>query len=40
MTPVLGGDPKEITPFAMTGAIWIDADGDGESLGRAGRPAR
>jgi hypothetical protein len=34
MTPVLGGDPKEITPYAMTGAIWIDGDGDGKSLGR------
>jgi hypothetical protein len=34
MTPVLQGDPKETAPFAMTGAIWIDADGDGKSLGR------
>jgi hypothetical protein len=34
MTPVLGGDPKEIQPWAMTGAIWIDADGDGQALGR------
>ncbi len=34
MTPVLAGDPAEITPFAMTGAVWIDADGDGRSLGR------
>ncbi len=34
MTPVLQGDPNEIAPFAMTGAIWIDADGDGNSLGR------
>jgi hypothetical protein len=34
MRPVLDGDAKEITPFAMTGAIWIDADGDGKALGR------
>jgi hypothetical protein len=34
MTPVLSGDPTEITPWAMTGAIWVDADGDGKSLGR------
>lgn len=34
MTPVLAGDAKEIAPWAMTGAIWVDADGDGESLGR------
>ncbi|HEX8792624.1 MAG TPA: hypothetical protein VF765_16865, partial [Polyangiaceae bacterium] len=34
MTPVLAGDPKEITPWAMTGAIWVDADGDGKSLHR------
>jgi hypothetical protein len=32
MTPVLAGDPKEIAPWAMTGAVWIDADGDGQSL--------
>jgi hypothetical protein len=34
MTPVLAGDPKEITPWAMTGAVWVDADGDGKSLAR------
>ena len=34
LTPVLAGDPKDITPWAMTGAIWVDADGDGKSLGR------
>jgi hypothetical protein len=34
MSPVLSGDPKEIAPWAMTGAIWVDADGDGKSLGR------
>jgi hypothetical protein len=31
MTPVLDAD---VTPWAMTGVIWIDADGDGHSLGR------
>lgn len=34
MTPVFDGDAKEIVPLAMSGAIWIDADGDGASLGR------
>jgi hypothetical protein len=34
MTPVLAGDEKEIAPWAMTGAIWVDADGDGKALGR------
>ncbi len=34
MHPVLSGDPDEIAPWAMTGPIWIDADGDGKSLGR------
>jgi hypothetical protein len=34
MSPVISGDPAEITPWAMTGAVWIDADGDGKSLGR------
>jgi hypothetical protein len=40
MTPVLGAagthdeDLAAILPWAMTGAIWIDADGNGESLGR------
>jgi hypothetical protein len=37
MTPVLVAGPggsAEITPWAMTGAIWIDAGGDGKSLGR------
>jgi len=34
MTPVLAGDEREITPWAMTGAIWIDADGDAKALGR------
>jgi hypothetical protein len=37
MTPVMGQDGKggeEMLPWAMTGAIWVDADGDGASLGR------
>jgi len=41
MTPVLAGEPngepngdKEIVPWAMTGAIWVDAEADGKSLGR------
>jgi hypothetical protein len=36
--PVLARNPdasdEEIAPFAMTGAVWLDADGDGRSLGR------
>lgn len=34
MRPMFSGDDKEITPWAMSGAIWIDADGDGKSLAR------
>ena len=34
MRPMLAGDEREIAPWAMTGAIWIDADGDGRALGR------
>ncbi|MBX3205064.1 MAG: CehA/McbA family metallohydrolase [Labilithrix sp.] len=34
MRPVLSGDDSEIAPWAMSGAIWIDADGDGRALGR------
>ena len=34
MTPVISGDAAELLPWAMTGAVWIDADGDGKSLGR------
>jgi hypothetical protein len=34
MTPVLAGDAQEILPWAMTGALWVDADGDGAALGR------
>ena len=34
MRPVLSGDDSEIAPWAMSGPIWIDADGDGKALGR------
>jgi hypothetical protein len=37
MSPVIGaaaGGEGDVTPWAMSGAIWIDADGDGKSLGR------
>lgn len=38
MRPLLAGDDAEIAPWAMTGAIWIDADGDGRALGRSSAP--
>ncbi|WP_437658733.1 hypothetical protein [Sorangium sp. So ce1182] len=40
LEPVLSaaGEPGEILPFAMTAPLWIDADGDGRSLGRAAAP--
>jgi hypothetical protein len=34
MSPVLAGDDREIVPWAMTGALWVDADRDGRALGR------
>ena len=34
MRPQFSGEDREITPWAMSGAIWIDADGDGKSLAR------
>jgi hypothetical protein len=34
LEPVLTGDAAGILPFAMTAPLWIDADGDGLSLGR------
>lgn len=34
MRPVLAGEDAEIAPWAMSGPIWIDADGDGRALGR------
>ncbi|XYH95729.1 hypothetical protein ACMHYB_49350 [Sorangium sp. So ce1128] len=38
LEPVLTGNPDEILPFAMTAPLWIDADGDGRSLGRTVAP--
>ncbi|WP_437809743.1 hypothetical protein [Sorangium sp. So ce1078] len=38
LEPVLAGEPDGILPFAMTAPLWIDADGDGRSLGRAAAP--
>jgi hypothetical protein len=34
MRPMLAGDDKELVPWAMSGPIWVDADGDGKALGR------
>lgn len=34
MRPVLSGDDAEIAPWAMSGPIWIDTNGDGKALGR------
>ena len=34
LAPVVGGDPDEMHPYAISGAIWLDADGDAHSLGR------
>ncbi len=34
LTPVLAGEASGILPWAMSGAIWVDADGDGKALGR------
>lgn len=34
MKPMFSGDDRELLPWAMSGAIWIDANGDGKSLGR------
>ena len=37
MSPVLGaasGADAEITPWAMSGATWVDADRDGKALQR------
>jgi hypothetical protein len=41
LVPVLGPESdRAILPWAMTGAIWIDADGDGRSLGRGEKGPR
>jgi hypothetical protein len=38
LAPVLGGGAdSDILPWAMSGPIWIDADGDGHCLGRNAR---
>jgi hypothetical protein len=34
MRPMFSGEDREIVPWAMSGAIWIDANGDGKSLAR------
>jgi hypothetical protein len=34
MRPMFSGEDRELTPWAMTGAIWVDANGDGKSLAR------
>jgi hypothetical protein len=34
MRPMFAGEDAEIAPWAMSGAIWIDANGDGKSLAR------
>lgn len=34
MRPMFSGEDREISPWAMSGAIWIDANGDGKSLAR------
>ncbi len=40
MRPMFSGEDAEISPWAMTGAIWIDADGDGKSLAREANGSR
>lgn len=34
MKPMFSGEDRELNPWAMSGAIWIDANGDGKSLAR------
>ena len=34
MRPMFSGEDRELTPWAMSGAVWIDANGDGKSLAR------
>ena len=34
MKPMFSGEDTELLPWAMSGAIWIDANGDGKSLAR------
>jgi hypothetical protein len=35
MRPMFDGEDREISPWAMAGAVWIDADGDGIALARS-----
>jgi hypothetical protein len=39
MRPMFAGEDREISPWAMSGAVWIDANGDGKALARE-RPRR
>lgn len=34
MRPMFAGEDREISPWAMSGAIWIDVNGDGKALAR------
>jgi hypothetical protein len=34
MRPMFAGEDREIAPWAMSGAVWIDANGDGKALAR------
>ena len=34
MRPMFSGEDRELMPWAMSGAIWIDANADGKSLAR------
>jgi hypothetical protein len=34
MKPMFAGEDRELAPWAMSGAIWIDANADGKSLAR------
>lgn len=34
MRPMFAGEDRELAPWAMSGAIWIDANGDGKALAR------
>lgn len=37
MRPIYAGTDAEIAPWAMSGAVWVDGDGDGKSLGVSAR---
>lgn len=38
MRPMFAGEDREIAPWAMSGAIWIDGNGDGKAWGREPGP--